>query len=45
LREVGIDPPVVSLVGIGEGGARDLATEAHVIELALNGAQAGFDVA
>jgi len=45
LSEVGIDPPVVGLVGIGQRGPRDLAAEAPVIELALNGAKARFDVA
>src|SRR5260370_21653946 len=45
LREVGEDAPVVCLVGIGQRGARDLAAKAHVIELAWNRTQTGFDVA
>jgi len=45
LREVGVDAPVVRLVGIGQRRPRDLAAKAHVIELALHRAQTGFDVA
>jgi hypothetical protein len=44
LREVGIDAPVVSFVGVGQRGTRHLAPEAHVIQLALDRKQAGFDV-
>jgi len=36
LREVGVDPPVVALVGIGQRGARHAATEAHVVQLAAH---------
>src|SRR5208337_899453 len=43
--KVGVDPPVTRFVGIGQGGARHVAAEAHVIELGADGAQAGFDVA
>ena len=45
LSEVGVDAPVAGLVGVGQGGARHPAAEAHVIKLALHGAQASFDVA
>ncbi len=45
LSEVGVDAPIVRLVGVGQRRSRDLAAKAHVIELALHGAQAGFDVA
>ena len=45
LSEVGEDAPVMRLVGVGDRGARDPAAEAHVIKLALHGAQASFDVA
>ena len=44
-REIGIDPPVALLVGVGQIVARDGAPKAHVIKLARMGAQAGFDVA
>ena len=43
--EVGVDAPVASLVGLGQRVARDLAPEAHVVQLAVLGAQAGLDVA
>ena len=33
LREVGMDAPVALLVGVGQGAARDMAPDAHVIEL------------
>ena len=45
LREIGEDAPVVCLVGVGQRGARDLAAKAHVIELAWNRTQTGFNVA
>ena len=45
LREVGVDPPVTGLVGVGEVVAGHPATDAHVVELSGLGAQAGFDVA
>ena len=45
VREVGEDAPVVCLVGVGQRGTRDLAAKAHVIELAGNRTQTGFDVA
>lgn len=44
LGEVHEDAPVVALVGVGQSGAGDAATKAHVIELA--GSTAGtFDIA
>lgn len=45
LSKVGVDAPIVRLVGIGQSGARNPAPEAHVIKLALHRAQASFDVA
>jgi len=45
LRKVGINPPVAKLVGVGEGGAGNSTSEAHVVKLGLLGAQTGFDVA
>src|ERR1035437_10115296 len=45
LSEIGVDAPVVRLVGVGQRRSRHLAAKTHVIELALHGAQAGFDVA
>ena len=45
MREVGIDPPVMALVGIGQCGARHPSTEAHVIELAAHRPQTRLDVA
>jgi hypothetical protein len=44
LREVGIDPPVVRAVRVGQGAARNLPPKACVIQLRLQRAQAGFDV-
>ena len=35
LGEVAIDAPVADLIGVGQGVARDLSTEAHVIEFLL----------
>lgn len=46
LREIGEDAPVPALVGVGQGAPRDGATtEAHVVQLVGDGAQAGLDVA
>src|SRR6266853_1114702 len=45
LSEIGVDPPVAMLVGVGQSVARNLATEAHVIELGLLGTKTGFDIA
>ena len=43
--EVGVDAPVARLVGVGEGAARYIAPDAHVVELGVLGAQTGLDVA
>jgi hypothetical protein len=45
LRQVGIDPPIARLVGIGKRAARHAALNAHVIQLAFLRSQARLDVA
>ena len=45
LSEIGVDPPVAMLVGVGQRVARNLSAEAHVIELGLLGTKTGFDIA
>ena len=45
LGKVAENTPVARLVGIGERGAGDVTTRAHVIELRLLRPQAGFDIA
>jgi len=45
LREIGIDPPVAGLVGIGQRAARDRAANPQMIEPAFLRAQAGYEVA
>jgi len=45
LGEVGIDAPVVSFIRVGQSRSRHLAAKTHVIQLATNRTQAGFDVA
>jgi hypothetical protein len=45
LRELGEDPPVPPLVGIGQGAADNSATDAHVVELLGHGSEADLDVA
>jgi len=45
LREVGIDPPVMALIGIGQRGARHPAAKAHVVEFATHRPQASLYVA
>ena len=45
LREVGKDAPVTRLVGVGQGGARHLALEAHVIQLRAQRTEACFYIA
>ena len=45
LGEIGIDPPVARLVGVGQCGARHLGAESHVVELGAERTQARFDVA
>ena len=44
LRKVGEDPPVVSFVSIRQSGARHFAPNAHVVQLAVDRSQAGFDI-
>jgi hypothetical protein len=44
LGEVGVDPPVPRLVGMGQGVARDHAPEAHVVQLGLGHPEAGLDI-
>jgi len=45
LGEVGIDAPIAGFVGVGQVVARDAAADAHVIEPASHGFQAGDDIA
>ena len=45
LSKIGIDAPVAVLVGISEGGARNRAAKAHMIEFGLLSSQTRFDVA
>ena len=45
LGEIGIDPPVARLVGVGQCGARHLGAESQVVELGAERTQARFDVA
>ncbi len=45
LSEVGMDAPVAQLVGVGQGAARYIAPDAHVVELGILGTQTGLDVA
>lgn len=45
LGEVAIDAPVASLVGVGQGGTFDWATEAGVIKLVVLGGETDLDVA
>jgi hypothetical protein len=45
LRKVGIDSPVASFVRIGQRRTRYLAAESHVVELAADRTEAGFNVA
>ena len=45
LGEVGEDAPVVGLVGVGQGGARDGAAEAEMVALWPQRAETRFDVA
>ena len=44
LGQIGVDAPVPPFVGLGQGAAGDLASEAYVVKLRLAGTQAGFDV-
>src|ERR1019366_4297989 len=45
VREVGKDAPVSRFIRLRQRGARHLATESQVIQLALQRTQTGFDVA
>jgi len=45
LREIGVQPPIAALVGIGQCRTRHRLREAHVIELGCLSTQAGLDVA
>jgi hypothetical protein len=45
LGEVGINSSVANLVGVGQGIARNLSPEAHMVELGLLGVQTSFDIA
>jgi hypothetical protein len=45
LCEIGIDPPVAPLVGVGQGAARDGAANAGMIQAAFLRTQAGNDIA
>jgi len=45
LCKIGVDSPVAMLVGVGQGVARNLAPEAHMIELGLLGTKTSFDIA
>ena len=45
LREVGVDIPVTSFVGMGQRVALDWVASAHVVQLATLSAKAGLNVA
>ena len=45
LGEVGKDSPIVNLVGVGQGTARNLATNARVIQLRSHRSETRFDIA
>ena len=45
LSEIGMDAPVAFLVGVGQCIPGNIPPDAHVVELALLGAQAGLDIA
>jgi hypothetical protein len=44
LCKIGVHAPVAPLVGIGQSGAGDGASDAHVIQAAGRGPQAGFNI-
>jgi len=44
MSEVGKDSPVAGFVGVGQGAARHRSANAHVVELARDGSQTGFDI-
>jgi hypothetical protein len=43
--EIGVDAPIAVLIGLGQGVASDVPSEACVIQLGLQGVQTDFDVA
>ena len=45
LGEIGVDPPVAVFVGVCQRVARNLAPEAHMIELGLLSTKTSFDIA
>ena len=45
LGEIGMGAPVAPFVGVDQGASRDLAANAHIVELALLSAQASLDIA
>jgi len=45
LSEIGVDPPVAVFVGVCQRVARNLAPEAHMIELGLLSTKTSFDSA
>src|SRR2546421_8524505 len=45
LCKIGVDPPVAMLVGVCQRVARNLAPEAHMIELGLLVTKTSFDIA
>src|SRR5213078_382953 len=44
-EQIGVDPPVAVLVGVGQRVARNLSPETHMIELGLLSAKTSFDIA
>jgi hypothetical protein len=44
LGEVGVDPPIVNAIGVGQRASRNFAAKAGMIQLRSQGAQASFDV-
>ncbi len=44
LRKIGVDSPIVSPIGVGQRAARNVSAKARVMQLGLEGAEAGFDV-
>jgi hypothetical protein len=44
LREIGIDPPIVNAVGIGQRAPRNLASKASMMQFRSQGAETRFDV-
>ena len=45
MRQIGVDSPVASLVGIGQRAVGDVTADARVIESRAQDAQTGLDVA